>query len=63
MVNCQPEEQAAALLDPINGVLFTCEPDSRIYHGNVSDPSRGEGHSQSLFGAGARETSVDLGNL
>lgn len=46
------EEQAAALLDPVNGVLFTWEPDAKGYHGNVSEPPPGEGRSRSLSGAG-----------
>jgi hypothetical protein len=46
------DEQAAALLDPSKGVLFTWNPDSRGYCGNVSEPPPGEGRSRSVSGAG-----------
>ena len=46
------DEQAAALLDPVKGVLFTWRPDSRVYRGNVSEPPPGEGRSRSVSGAG-----------
>jgi hypothetical protein len=45
-------EHAAALLDRAMGVLFTWSPDSRVYHGNVSEPLPGEGRSRSVSGAG-----------
>jgi hypothetical protein len=46
------EEQAAALTDPVMGVLFTWNPDSRSYRGKVSEPPPGEGRSRSVSGAG-----------
>jgi hypothetical protein len=46
------EEQATALTDPVMGVLFTWNPDSRSYLGNVSEPPPGEGRSRSISGAG-----------
>ncbi|MGA9528506.1 MAG: hypothetical protein WBS24_10355 [Terriglobales bacterium] len=45
-------DHAAALLDRAMGVLFTWSPDSRVYHGNVSEPLPGEGRSRSVSGAG-----------
>lgn len=45
-------ELAAALLDRVKGVLFTWGPDSRVYHGNVSEPLAGEGRARSVSGAG-----------
>lgn len=45
-------ELAAALLDRVRGVLFTWGPDSRVYHGNVSEPPAAEGRARSLSGAG-----------
>ena len=45
-------ELAAALLDRAMGVLFTWDPESRVYHGNVSEPLAGEGRSRSVSGAG-----------
>jgi hypothetical protein len=45
-------ELAAALLDRAMGVLFTWSPDSRIYHGSVSEPPPREGRSRSVSGAG-----------
>jgi hypothetical protein len=45
-------ELAAALLDRVKGVLFTWGPDSRVYHGNVSEPPTGEGRARSVSGAG-----------
>jgi hypothetical protein len=45
-------EHAAALLDRAMGVLFTWSPDTRVYHGNVSEPLPGEGRSRSVSGAG-----------
>lgn len=46
------EELAAALRDRAKGVLFTWSPDSRVYHGNGSEPPAGEGRSRSVSGAG-----------
>ena len=46
------DEQAAALTNPAMGVLFTWNPDSRGYRGNVSEPPPGEGRSRSASGAG-----------
>lgn len=46
------DNQAAALTDPVMGVLFTWNPDSRSYRGNVSEPPPGEGRSRSVSGAG-----------
>jgi hypothetical protein len=46
------DEHAAALLDHAMGVLFTWDPDSRVYHGNVSEPQPGEGRARSVSGAG-----------
>ena len=46
------EEQATALTDPVMGVLFTWNPDSRSYRGNASEPPPGEGRSRSTSGAG-----------
>jgi hypothetical protein len=46
------DDQAAALTDPVMGVLFTWNPDSRTYRGNVSEPPPGEGRSRSVSGAG-----------
>ena len=44
-------ELAAALLDRAKGVLFTWGPDSRLYHGNVSERPAGEGRPRSVSGA------------
>lgn len=46
------DDQAVALTDPVMGVLFTWDPDSRSYRGNVSEPPPGEGRSLSVSGAG-----------
>jgi hypothetical protein len=46
------DELAAALTDPIMGVLFTWNPDLRCYCGNVSEPPPSEGRSRSVSGAG-----------
>lgn len=46
------DELAKALLDHAKGVLFTWSPDSRIYHGIVSELIAGEGHSRSVSVAG-----------
>jgi hypothetical protein len=46
------DNQAAALTDPVMGVLFTWNPDSRTYRGNVSEPPPSEGRSRSVSGAG-----------
>jgi hypothetical protein len=45
-------ELAHTLHDRAKGVLFTWSPDSKLYHGNVSEPSPGEGRSRSVSGAG-----------
>jgi len=45
-------ELAHAVHDRTKGVLFTCSPDSKLYHGNVSEPPPGEGRSRSVSGAG-----------
>jgi hypothetical protein len=45
-------EHAAVLLDPAMRVLFTWSPDSRVYHGNVSEPLPVEGRSRSVSAAG-----------
>ena len=51
------EEQATALTDPVMGALFTWNPDTRNYRGNVSEPPPGEGRSRSVSGAGHRRFS------
>jgi hypothetical protein len=45
-------ELAHALHDRTKGALFTWSPDSKLYHGNVSEPPPGEGRSRSVSGAG-----------
>jgi hypothetical protein len=45
-------ELAHALHDHAKSVLFTWSPDSKLYHGNVSEPPPGEGRSRSVSGAG-----------
>jgi hypothetical protein len=55
-------EEATALRDPTQGVLFTWGPDSQRYRGQVSAPV-GEGRSKSVSGAGRARQPFSMGDI